>query len=102
RVQHAAVLRRRLQELREQLGIQFPVYILVTKSDLMSGFNEYFAASNRDALKQVWGFTFPHASLQAEGFNFHESFNAEYDLLKQRLYAGLPDVLNAEAEPSRR
>lgn len=102
RVQHAAVLRRRLQELREQLGIQFPVYVLVTKSDLMSGFNEYFASCSREALKQVWGFTFPHATLQADGFNFHESFNTEYDLLKQRLYAGLPDVMGAESDESRR
>ncbi|NYT86485.1 type VI secretion system membrane subunit TssM [Pollutimonas harenae] len=102
RVQHAAVLRQRLQELREQLGIQFPVYVLVTKSDLMSGFNEYFSSCSREALKQVWGFTFPYARLQAEGFNLQESFNAEYDLLKQRLYAGLPDVMSAEPDESRR
>ncbi len=57
RVQHAAVLRRRLQELREQLGIQFPVYVLVTKTDLLSGFEEYFASFSRDDLAQVWGFT---------------------------------------------
>src|SRR5690606_17684904 len=98
RVQHAAVLRRRLQELREQLGIQFPVYVLVTKADLMSGFNEYFASCGREALKQVWGFTFPYASLQADGFSLQESFNTEYELLKQRLYAGLPDVLSAEPD----
>lgn len=102
RVQHAAVLRRRLQELREQLGIQFPVYVLVTKSDLMSGFNEYFASCSREALKQVWGFTFPYASLQADSFNLQDSFNTEYELLKQRLYAGLPDVLSAEPDEGRR
>jgi len=102
KVQHAAVLRRRLQELREQLGIRFPVYVLVTKADLMSGFNEYFSSCSREALKQVWGFTFPHAKTQEQGFNLHESFNAEYDLLKQRLYAALPDVLSAEPDDARR
>ncbi|RYF40192.1 MAG: type VI secretion system membrane subunit TssM, partial [Comamonadaceae bacterium] len=40
RARHAAVLRRRLQDLREQLGIQFPIYVLVTKVDLLSGFEE--------------------------------------------------------------
>ncbi|MCC2596538.1 type VI secretion system membrane subunit TssM [Pusillimonas sp. MFBS29] len=102
RAQHAAVLRRRLQELRAELGIQFPVYVLVTKSDLMSGFNEYFSTYSREALKQVWGFTFPHTELQADGFDLHASFNAEYELLKQRLYAGLPDVMSAEPDESRR
>src|SRR3546814_7743805 len=95
RVQHAAVLRQRLQELREQLGIQFPVYVLVTKSDLMSGFNEYFASCNREALKQVWGFPFHHSTLQPDGFNLTEFFNAEYELQKQRLYAGMAEVNNA-------
>lgn len=102
RVQHAAVLRRRLQELRDQLGVQFPIYVLVTKSDLMTGFNEYFASCSREALKQVWGFTLPYAETQADGFNLHESFNVEYDLLKQRLYTALPDVLSAEPDDARR
>src|SRR5690606_37546033 len=44
RVQHAATLRRRLNELREQLGIQFPIYVLVTKADLLSGFEAYFSS----------------------------------------------------------
>src|SRR5205814_3353161 len=36
RREHAATVRQRLQELHEDLGIRFPIYLLVTKSDLMA------------------------------------------------------------------
>jgi len=102
RIEHAGVLRKRLQELREQLGLVFPVYVLLTKADLMSGFEQYFASCTRDELKQVWGFTFPHADTQSEGFNLTQAFNTEFELLRERLLQGLPDVLDAEAEPDGR
>ncbi|CAM3504975.1 type VI secretion system membrane subunit TssM [Bordetella flabilis] len=102
RVQHAAVLRRRLQELREQLGIQFPVYVLITKTDLLSGFEEYFASFSRDDLAQVWGFTLPYARTQEPDFDLYEAFHAEYRLLQRRLDDALPEVLAAETDPARR
>ena len=42
RAEHAAAVRARLQELHQQLGIRLPVYVLVTKSDLLAGFTDYF------------------------------------------------------------
>lgn len=102
RAQHAAVLRRRLQDLREQLGIQFPIYVLVTKVDLLSGFEQYFGNFSREELAQVWGFTFPFARTQEAGFDMHAAFLAEYDLLHTRLNESLPDVLADQADPDRR
>ena len=43
REQQASAIRRRLTELQDLLGIRFPVYAIVTKVDLLAGFNEYFA-----------------------------------------------------------
>lgn len=102
RVQHAAVLRRRLQELREQLGIQFPVYVLVTKVDLLSGFEAYFNAFNRQDLEQVWGFTFPYEQSQEPGFNLLDAYNTEYELLKQRLFSAMPDIMGSEPDEQKR
>jgi type VI secretion system protein ImpL len=96
------VLRRRLQELHEQLGVQFPIYVLVTKADLLSGFEEYFAAFTRDDLAQVWGFTWPYDASQRADFDLYESFHGEYRLLQRRLDDALPDVLAAEPDPARR
>src|SRR3546814_11292295 len=92
RVQHAAVLRRRLQELREQLGIQFPVYVLVTKADLLSGFEEYFASLNREDLSQVWGFTLPYTRTPEADFDLSEAFHAEYRFLPRRLDESVAEV----------
>jgi type VI secretion system protein ImpL len=55
----AARLRARLAELRIELGIRFPVYVVVTKSDLLKGFGDYFGNLTQEARAQVWGFSLP-------------------------------------------
>ena len=42
RKEQAARLRGRMQELQQRLGVKVPVYVLVTKCDLLAGFNELF------------------------------------------------------------
>ena len=37
-----AAARRRLEELNRELRMPLPVYVMVTKCDLVSGFTEYF------------------------------------------------------------
>ena len=56
--QQAVNLRQRLSELHEQLGIRFPVYVLVTKADLLKGFRAWFAGYDKAQRDQIWGFTF--------------------------------------------
>ena len=55
----AAALRARIHELSEHLRTRFPVYVLVTKADLLPGFTEFFADLDSDARAQVLGFTLP-------------------------------------------
>ncbi|PUE24047.1 type VI secretion system membrane subunit TssM [Limnohabitans sp. Jir72] len=59
RVAHAARLRARLAELRTHLGIRFPVYVVLTKADVLRGFSPYFNSLTSEARAQVWGFTLP-------------------------------------------
>ncbi|MFT3734781.1 MAG: type VI secretion system membrane subunit TssM [Rhodocyclaceae bacterium] len=56
---HAETLRTRVQELYDDLGVRLPIYVLVTKADLIAGFNEFFADLGKEAREQVWGTTFP-------------------------------------------
>ncbi len=58
RKMHADSIRHRLKELREKLGVRFPVYILFTKADLIAGFSEFFENLSREDREQVWGFTY--------------------------------------------
>jgi type VI secretion system protein ImpL len=60
-VAYAAVFRARLEELRTELGIRFPVYVMVTKTDLLKGFSDYFTSLTAEGRSQVWGFTLPWA-----------------------------------------
>lgn len=55
----AATLRARLDELRQQLGVRFPVYVTITKLDLLAGFEEYFRNLTAMEREQVWGVTLP-------------------------------------------
>lgn len=93
RAQHALVLKRRLQELRDELGIEFPVYVLVTKLDLLSGFESYFHDLSLEEMQQVWGFTIPYERSQQKDFELLPVFEQEYLLLQERLFDSLPDVL---------
>lgn len=62
----AASIRTRLGELRQELRIWFPVYVLVTKLDLLQGFNEYFHSLTDESRAQVLGFTLPYRQEKAE------------------------------------
>lgn len=81
RQQHTAAIRMRIQELHTQLGINFPIYVMITKSDLISGFSEFFSNLDQDDRKQVWGTTF---LLNDQRHPCH-AFEEEFDSLVRRL-----------------
>ncbi len=93
---HAAQLRARLNELQTKLGVRAPVYVLVTKADLIGGFNESFEGLAKDERDQVWGFTFEHDA--PAGQDPMAAFQALYQQLQQRLVAQLVDRLEAERD----
>lgn len=60
----AKVLTERAEHLRDQLdsvklklGVRFPVYLLVTKADLLPGFKEFFAALPDEKRDQIMGWS---------------------------------------------
>ncbi len=104
RARHAATVRARVQELQQDLGIRFPIYLMVTKCDLMAGFMDSFATLDKDQRAAPWGFTFP---LQGTGKAADAApdlarLGGELQQLQQRLTDGLIDRLQAEADPQRR
>ena len=60
RAKFAAHVRMRLSEMYAALNQRFPVYVLVTKMDLLAGFTEFFGDYDQTARMQVWGTTFGH------------------------------------------
>jgi type VI secretion system protein ImpL len=60
RARHAGLLRERLAEIRRELGIRCPVYLVVTKIDLLRGFGAFFQSLTQEGRAQVWGFALDH------------------------------------------
>lgn len=92
----AVNLRQRLAELHEQLGIRFPVYVFITKADLLKGFRDWFAEYDKSQRNQIWGFTFPWEKNKHADFDLLQHFHQEFSLLHQRLEAGLADSMLSE------
>jgi len=101
RQQHANQIKERLQELYTNLGIQFPVYVLLTKTDLIAGFNEYFDNLSRQERQQIWGMTFPTSDNFESKFDIN-LFKDEYDGLLCRLNDRLQWRMQEERDLSRR
>jgi type VI secretion system protein ImpL len=80
---YVAAARRRLNELNKELQIQLPVYVMVTKCDLVAGFTEYFDDLEKDGRAQVWGVTFPYD--QTTSGKAAQGFVGEFDALMTRL-----------------
>jgi type VI secretion system protein ImpL len=97
---HIAAVRRRLDELGEQLRISVPVYLVLTKCDLVAGFTEFFDNLDPAQRSQVWGVSFP-VSQTMDG-SAAPSLASEFDILLERLNARVFDRMHAERDGSRR
>jgi type VI secretion system protein ImpL len=101
RLAHARKLRERLDELHTRLGIGLPIYVLVTKADLLAGFMEFFADFDKDERAQVWGVTLPYGPA-AEGIDPLVRMAPELAALEKRLDECLIDRLRGESDRERR
>ncbi len=99
---HAAAIRRRLHELREKLGVRFPVYILFTKSDLIAGFTEFFDNMGKEEREQVWGFTLPLPKKTKGELSPVAAFDDEFSLLLAQLNSQSLERMQQETDHQRR
>src|SRR5579883_3049008 len=96
---HANAIRARLVELHERLKVDFPVYAVFTKGDLVAGFTEFFANLSDQGRRQVLGATFQTGDKTR---NFVGDVPKEFDQLVERLNSELTDRLQEEPTPSNR
>ncbi|MCG5240216.1 type VI secretion system membrane subunit TssM [Azospirillum doebereinerae] len=100
---HAEQLKLRLKELRGQVGARVPVYVLLTKADLIAGFAEFFDDLSREEREQVWGVTFPLDDGKGkDGDAPVHRFAVEFDLLTNRIARRVLDRVHAESDIQRR
>ena len=96
---HSTAIRARLQELHERLKIDFPVYAVFTKADLVAGFSEFFGHLSEADRQMVWGHTFQTGDKTR---NMVGEVGPEFDALVERLNEWLPDRLQDEPSPTAR
>ncbi len=86
RANKASILRERLRQIHQQLGVRFPTFVLVTKMDLVGGFSEFCEEIRVDLQQrnQMFGWSRP-GEFQApyDPAGFPEAF--------QQLYARVRD-----------
>jgi len=101
RVIHAKTIRSRIDELMEKLEIRFPIYLMFTKCDLVSGFSEFFEDMDKDGREQVWGISLPNAPKYSQSPDF-DFLDTEYKKLISRLYERVLWRVHQERDVRRR
>ena len=101
RMAHARAIKSRIQELDNFFGIRFPVYVVLTKCDLVAGFMEFFDDLGRAEREQILGTTFSldESSSPAGAV---DRFAAEFDAILERLSSRLLWRLSGERDIRRR
>jgi type IV/VI secretion system ImpK/VasF family protein len=99
---YAGQVRERVTELQQRLGVRVPLYLIVTKADLLAGFSEFFSGLDAEQRAQVWGVTFDRSEVHTEPRRLVERFEEEFDHLERRLYGILPARLQEERDLQRR
>ncbi|MGY3396419.1 type VI secretion system protein ImpL [Bradyrhizobium sp. USDA 3311] len=92
-------VRSRIQELLKKFSMRIPVYVLVTKCDLVPGFTEYFDDLDHEGRAQVWGKTF---ALEGPGDHISDVVTLEIQELAERLETELAFRMQEERNLSRR
>ncbi|MGV2287917.1 type VI secretion system membrane subunit TssM [Trinickia sp. YCB016] len=92
----AASLRERLGEMRTQLSIRFPVYLLITKMDQLPGFTEYFSPLTLEGRAQTWGFALPYGKETLIAANIRDYCRDEFRRLADRISDGVNARLQEE------
>ncbi|WP_225182063.1 type VI secretion system membrane subunit TssM [Pectobacterium aroidearum] len=95
---YAQVMRARLQEISVNINTRLPVYIALTRLDMLSGFDKVYRQLNREARQAVLGVTFtPQASNSKDWLEELERF---WDEWVTHLNDNLPDMLLTQSDRS--
>ena len=93
--EQARLLRRRLNEIQVVLGLDAPVYMLITKADQIEGFGEFANALPAERHAEAFGWTNDQRRVADFGERIQEAFSE----IRARLDGFLADLLMREPDP---
>jgi type VI secretion system protein ImpL len=96
----ASELRKRIDETIRELGVEFPIYVLITRCDLLEGFTEFFARVPEPARKRVFGFIndISGATGAQQALGFGAILTSMFDRLHQLRLSLLRDRLPSSTQ----
>lgn len=80
---YAKQIRERIDEIDSAFAANMPVYLVVTKMDLIAGFSEFFEDLTPEERHAVWGATLSHD--QESGFDAARVVGQQFDVLQRGL-----------------
>ena len=93
-VARGALIQKRLQELTSTVSFQLPLYILITKCDLVPGFTEFAGELGETEFDQIFGWSQPESKLAAFQSEWvdaaFESMRIALELKQAELFAQVP------------
>ncbi|NTS75636.1 type VI secretion system membrane subunit TssM [Catenovulum sp. SM1970] len=93
-------LKQRVSELNTFFGTRFPVYVVITKSDMLAGFSQFYENFSHHEREQTFGFTFEEA--QSKAGEVTSLFNQQFDELMQSVSRRQWQRMADERDPSRK
>lgn len=94
------LLRQRLQDIRQQLHCELPVYIVLTKIDLLYGFSALFQSLDKQQRDTTLGVTFTEGAHEDE--HWRKELTSFWHDWIDRFNQALPDLLLNHVESSQR
>ncbi|MBV6825301.1 type VI secretion system membrane subunit TssM [Pseudomonas sp. PD9R] len=91
-------VRARLQEIQQRLHVNLPVYLVLSKADEQSGFDEFFEQLTRDERDQVFGASLAKELRAADT----DVVRAEFEALLHRLNGQVIMRMHQERDPRSR
>ncbi|MDD9246269.1 type VI secretion system membrane subunit TssM [Enterobacter soli] len=88
------ILRGRLQDIRQHLHCQLPVYVVLTRLDLLTGFAALFQSLDKQGRDAILGVTFTRRA--HENDDWRVELNAFWHTWGEQLNNALPDLMLAQ------
>jgi type VI secretion system protein ImpL len=98
----ASHLRERLREVHTLTGQNLPVYLVLTQSDRLAGFEEFFDSLPADQRSQVLGITLPVLGDDSTSTAAIAALAPEFEALVENLNQYVPGRLHQEPDITRR
>lgn len=98
--QHIMQMKQRIAEVNDFFKTRFPVYIIITKSDMLAGFSQFYETFSHKEREQAFGITFSKEdSIQGE---ILAHFSEEFRQLTQSVTRRQWQRISLERDPNRK